>query len=129
MKSLQEHTSLTIEPISIDVPPKVALEKFEEYSRRFIHPKKYVSGNFEWFWKAELKNGIAYIAKQRKLQSTAHMCYVYQFDTQSNPLWYAEIWGLIPVIQKVYEWFEEDGLVVRQEDWSFNFVKKKYRKY
>ncbi len=184
MNSLQEYTSFTLETISIDLLPKEALEKFEGYSKRFILPKEYVSGNFEWFWKAELKNGIVYIAKQRKPQNTEHVCYVYQFDTQSNPLWYAEIWELsekhnpytwlyfiwaiqkkkwyaknmlpflwslseyffnkplnstktfigqedpitretVPVIQKVYEWFEEDGLTVRQDDWTFNFVKEK----
>jgi hypothetical protein len=47
MNSLQEYTSFTLETISIDLLPKEALEKFEGYSKRFILPKEYVSGNFE----------------------------------------------------------------------------------
>lgn len=95
MNSLQEYTSIILEPINIDSLPKEALEKFEGYSKRWTSPESYIPSNFETLWMYQNSMWTCYIAEQKKPENQwEHALYIFQYSIDGSPIWYADIWEL-----------------------------------
>ncbi len=69
--------------------PKIAINKFEGMSRRFILPEHYKKGNFKEFFKIDFEDGNQiYVTTQTKDED---LIYLIELDSEGNKLGHGEV--------------------------------------